>query len=103
MPNHLVLDGTVANMNKSKFLSGAAAVPELLAAHAICAFSVREFCTAHRISPAFYYVMKSEGWGPREMRAGSRVMISHEAASDWRRAREAAAAKSTKRKAEAAA
>jgi hypothetical protein len=103
MPNHLALDGTVANMNKSKFLSGAAAVPELLAAHAICAFTVREFCTAHRISLAFYYVMKSEGWGPREMRAGSRVMVSREAAEDWRRAREIAATTTSKRKLETAA
>ena len=67
------------------------------------AFTVREFCAAHRISTAFFYVMKNEGWGPREMRAGSRVLISHEAAAEWRRAREVAAAKGTKRNPEAAA
>ena len=62
------------------------------------ASTVREFCTAHRISHAFYYVMKAEGWGPREMWAGTRVLISPEAAADWRRAREAAAAAGVKRK-----
>jgi len=62
------------------------------------AFTVREFCAAHRISTAFYYVMKAEGWGPREMRAGARVLISHEAAADWRRAREAAAEAGIRRK-----
>src|SRR5262245_29279774 len=56
------------------------------------AYTIKEFCEAHRISIAFYYVMKDAGWGPREMRAGTRVLISHEAAADWRRAREAAAA-----------
>lgn len=62
------------------------------------AFTVREFCDAHRISLAFFYKMKSEGWGPREMHAGSRVLISFEAAAEWRRAREAAAAAGVRRK-----
>ena len=56
------------------------------------AFTIREFCQAHRISLAFYYKMKSEGWGPTEMWAGSRILISFEAATAWRRAREMAAA-----------
>ena len=64
------------------------------------ASTVREFCEEHRLSVAFYYVMKAEGWGPREMRAGSRVLISREAAADWRRVREAAAAAGVKRKVE---
>jgi hypothetical protein len=62
-----------------------------------CAFSIREFCQAHKISEAFYYVMKSEGWGPVEMRAGTRVLISNESAAEWRRAREAAAAAGIRR------
>jgi len=62
------------------------------------ACSVRQFCAANNISPAFYYVMKAEGWGPREMWAGSRVLISDESAADWRRKREAAAAAGVKRK-----
>lgn len=52
------------------------------------AFTVREFCEAHRISPAKYYEMKREGWGPAEMSVGRRRLISYEAASVWRRERE---------------
>ena len=31
------------------------------------AFTVAEFCEAHRISQAKYYEMKKEGWGPVEI------------------------------------
>jgi len=53
------------------------------------AFTVPEFCEAHRISQAKYYEMKKEGWGPVEMKVGRRRLISYEAAADWRRKREA--------------
>jgi hypothetical protein len=53
------------------------------------AFTVREFCEAHRISQAKYYEMKKEGWGPVEMEVGRRRLISFEAAAEWRRKREA--------------
>ena len=66
-------------------------------ATAPCAFTIREFCEAHKISQAFYYIMKNEGWGPAEMHAGQRVLISREAAAEWRRAREAAAAAGVRR------
>jgi hypothetical protein len=56
------------------------------------AFTIRDFCRAHLISLAFYYTMKSEGWGPKEMWAGSRRLISFEAAATWTRARETATA-----------
>ena len=62
-----------------------------------CAFTIREFCDAHKISQAFYYIMKNEGWGPAEMHAGRHVLISYEAATDWRREREAAAIAGTRR------
>jgi hypothetical protein len=52
------------------------------------AFTVPEFCEAHRISQAKYYEMKKEGWGPAEMSVGRRRLISYEAASVWRRERE---------------
>ena len=51
-------------------------------------YSIREFCEAHRISLSTYFKMQREGIGPREMRIGSRVMISLESAAAWRRARE---------------
>ena len=53
------------------------------------AFTVPEFCEAHRISQAKYYEMKKEGWGPVEMEVGRRRLISCEAAAEWRREREA--------------
>ncbi|MGY3496753.1 hypothetical protein [Bradyrhizobium sp. USDA 4502] len=52
------------------------------------AFTIKEFCEAHRISPAMYFKLRDAGLGPREMRTGRRVTISFEAAADWRRARE---------------
>jgi hypothetical protein len=51
------------------------------------AFTVSEFCEAHRISQAKYYEMKKEGWGPIEMEVGRRRLISYEAAAEWRRKR----------------
>jgi hypothetical protein len=54
------------------------------------AFTVPEFCDAHRISQAKYYEMKKEGWGPIEMEVGRRRLISSEAANVWRRERERA-------------
>jgi hypothetical protein len=55
------------------------------------AFTINEFCTAHRISPAMYFKLRAAGLGPREMRALRKVTISVEAAAEWRRARETAA------------
>jgi hypothetical protein len=57
------------------------------------ALSIQQFCQAHSISEDFYYKLKRQGAGPREMRVGSRTLISIEAAAEWRRAREAAATK----------
>jgi hypothetical protein len=55
------------------------------------AFSVPEFCAAHRISVAKYYEIKKEGWGPVEMVVGRRRVIAVESAERWRRERESAA------------
>jgi hypothetical protein len=52
------------------------------------AYTIDEFCRAHRFSRAQYFNIKKEGKGPREMRVGTRVIISKEAAADWRRERE---------------
>jgi len=56
------------------------------------AMSIRAFCAQHGISEDMFYKMKREGWGPATMKVGSRTLISHEAAADWRREREEAAA-----------
>jgi hypothetical protein len=52
------------------------------------AYTIREFCAAHRISEAMYFKLRDAGLGPREMRALRKVTISVEAAADWRRERE---------------
>ena len=56
------------------------------------AYSIKAFCIAHNISEAFFFKLKKEGRGPREMAVGRRTLISIEAAADWRHEREADAA-----------
>jgi hypothetical protein len=51
------------------------------------AYSIAEFCKAHRISEAFFYKLRKAGLGPREMALGTRRLISAEAAAEWRRER----------------
>ena len=53
-------------------------------------FTVEEFCEAHRISRSMLYQLWGEGIGPRRMAVGAKVLISIEAAADWRLEREAA-------------
>jgi hypothetical protein len=52
------------------------------------AFTIGEFCQAHRISPSTYFQLKREGQGPVEMAIGRRRLVSRESARKWRRARE---------------
>jgi hypothetical protein len=49
------------------------------------AYSIPEFCHRHNISRGTYYNLKSIGRGPRQARAMGRVIITIEAARDWRR------------------
>lgn len=56
------------------------------------AFSIDEFCEAHRISRAMYYSLEKDGNGPRLMQVGRRVLISAEAAAEWRQRMEKATA-----------
>ena len=53
-------------------------------------FTIASFCCAHEISRPFLYSLWQRGIGPRTMRIGSRVLISDEAAADWRKDMEAA-------------
>jgi hypothetical protein len=53
------------------------------------AYSIPEFCKAHRISESMYYKIRAAGQGPREARALTKVIITKEAAADWRRERTA--------------
>jgi predicted DNA-binding transcriptional regulator AlpA len=54
------------------------------------AASIQQFCEEHGISVATYYNLKKQGKTPREMHVGSRVLISEEAASEWRQTMTAA-------------
>jgi predicted DNA-binding transcriptional regulator AlpA len=54
------------------------------------AFSVEQFCESHgNISRSFFYKLLAAGQGPRLMKVGRRVLISEEAAADWRASMEA--------------
>jgi hypothetical protein len=54
------------------------------------AMSVDEFCAAHGgISRGLFYKSIKAGTGPRLMKVGTRTLITHESAADWRRDREA--------------
>lgn len=52
------------------------------------AFTIAEFCTAHRISQGLYFKLQRAGKGPRVMPLGASIRISVEAAREWRLARE---------------
>jgi hypothetical protein len=62
------------------------------------ALSIPQFCEAHNISAGMFYKMKKKGLTPREMKCGTRTLITFEAAADWRREREAASAPPVKTK-----
>jgi len=62
------------------------------AADHVDAYSVRDFCARHGISPQLYYKLKPQGLMPVTFRVGNRVLISREAAAAWRREREKATA-----------
>ncbi len=40
------------------------------------ALSIAEFCKAHSISEGFFYKLKKQGEGPREMKVGARTLIT---------------------------
>jgi predicted DNA-binding transcriptional regulator AlpA len=56
------------------------------------AFTIPEFCAAHRIGRTALYKLWAEGLGPRKIQVGngrsSKIVISIEAAADWRTAME---------------
>ena len=53
------------------------------------AYTVGEFCAAHRISRSKLYQLWATGAGPRFIQVGSKKIITVEAAADWRRRGEA--------------
>jgi hypothetical protein len=65
----------------------------------ILALSIPQFCEAHNISVGMYFKLRKQGHGPREMKCGTRTLVTFEAAVDWRREREAASVAEAKVKA----
>jgi len=57
------------------------------------AYTVAEFCAAHRMSRSRLYAEWKQGTGPKIIKIGTKVLISREAAAEWRRERECAASK----------
>ena len=56
-------------------------------------YTIAEFCVRNRICRAYYYKLRPLGLAPAEMRLGSKVVISKEAAAVWRRKMETANSK----------
>ena len=54
------------------------------------AMSIPQFAEAHGISASMYFKLKKQGLTPREMKVGTRTLITFEAAAKWRAEREAA-------------
>jgi hypothetical protein len=50
------------------------------------AYTVPEFCVAHRMSLSAYYALKAKGLGPDETDVGRNV-VTYENAAKWRRKR----------------
>ena len=47
------------------------------------AYTVPEFCAAHRFSLSMYYKLREAGKGPRESHAGTKTLISVANAAAW--------------------
>jgi hypothetical protein len=48
------------------------------------ALTIKEFCRTHRLGVSTYYKLQKLGLGPREKRIDSHVIITLEAAAEWR-------------------
>lgn len=48
------------------------------------AYSIEAFCRRHSISRSTYYTLKQTGKGPREAHVLGRVLVTKEAALEWR-------------------
>jgi predicted DNA-binding transcriptional regulator AlpA len=51
-------------------------------------YSIEVFCERIGISIPHYYKMREEGKAPREIHLGNRKLITREAATEWRAARD---------------
>jgi hypothetical protein len=51
-----------------------------------CAFTIAEFCEAHRVSRSWLYQEWKAGRGPKVKQVGVKKLITAEAAAEWRNA-----------------
>ncbi len=49
------------------------------------AYDIKEFCEAHHISKSHFYNLMKKDLLPKLMKVGKRILISEEAARDWRK------------------
>jgi predicted DNA-binding transcriptional regulator AlpA len=49
----------------------------------LLALTIPQFCEAHGISAGMFFKLKRQGLGPREMKLGTRRLISLAAANEW--------------------
>jgi hypothetical protein len=53
------------------------------------AYTIREFCKRHMLSRPTYNRLRADGRGPRVIKLDQKVLITKEAAADWRAEHEA--------------
>ena len=53
-------------------------------------YTINEFCDAHRISRSKLYQCWDADIGPRFLKIGAKILITTDAAAEWRAEREAA-------------
>jgi hypothetical protein len=46
-------------------------------------YTLPQFCAAYHFSRVFYYTLKAQGKGPKELRLGRRVVILRKCAEEW--------------------
>jgi hypothetical protein len=51
-----------------------------------CAFTIAEFCEAHRVSRSWLYQEWKAGRGPKVKQVGVKKLITMESAAEWRAA-----------------
>jgi hypothetical protein len=51
-------------------------------------YTIDSFCEAENFTKPYYFKLKKEGRGPREMRDGRLIRITHKARLDWQKERE---------------
>ncbi|KAB0471142.1 hypothetical protein K6V72_10085 [Ralstonia insidiosa] len=46
-------------------------------------YTIPQFCAAYHFSRVYYYSLKAQGKGPKELRLGRRVVIPRKCAEEW--------------------